>query len=230
MFGVWDSRGGTGEKRPRLVRSIIRAWDVDTLHSAAQFSSIWKSLSEQQQNDLKKEAEAKKTKLSEKGFADAPAVFRKTKIQKYRDDAVNPEARVLGGILVRGRIERDVTVNLVALRGLRGKNNEETKKIQKYLLGLSLLAATADIDLFLREGCHLRYTGEDLWHAVPRRGAPLPVLSGPGDDEREVILKYALAAVEPFKANWPAVLGYKFDLAAAKKLLAKTAEDTTDQE
>jgi len=26
VFGVWDSRGDTGEKRPRLVRSIIRAW------------------------------------------------------------------------------------------------------------------------------------------------------------------------------------------------------------
>lgn len=41
VFGVWDSRGGTGEKRPRLVRSIIRAWDVEILHSAAQFNSVW---------------------------------------------------------------------------------------------------------------------------------------------------------------------------------------------
>lgn len=28
VFGVWDSRGG-GEKRPRLVRSLIRAWRVE---------------------------------------------------------------------------------------------------------------------------------------------------------------------------------------------------------
>ncbi|MEX2381125.1 MAG: type I-U CRISPR-associated RAMP protein Csb1/Cas7u, partial [Opitutales bacterium] len=44
LFGVWDSRGGSGEKRPRLVRSIIRAWDVEPLHSAAQFNSVWKVL------------------------------------------------------------------------------------------------------------------------------------------------------------------------------------------
>ena len=44
VFGVWDSRGGSGEKRPRLVRSIVRAWDVDVLHAAAQFNSVWKAL------------------------------------------------------------------------------------------------------------------------------------------------------------------------------------------
>ena len=58
VFGVWDSRGGTGEKRPRLVRAIIRAWDVDVLHAAAQFNSIWKALDEDQQEALKKEAKA----------------------------------------------------------------------------------------------------------------------------------------------------------------------------
>ena len=31
----------------------------------------------------------------------------------------NPEARVLGGVLVKGGIERTVTINLVALRGLQ---------------------------------------------------------------------------------------------------------------
>jgi CRISPR-associated protein Csb1 len=75
VFGVWDSRGGTGEKRPRLVRAIIRAWDVEPLHAAAQFSSVWKALDESQRAELEKEAKSKKTKLSEKGLADAPATF-----------------------------------------------------------------------------------------------------------------------------------------------------------
>jgi CRISPR-associated protein Csb1 len=156
IFGVWDSRGGTGEKRPRLVRSIIRAWDVEVLHSAAQFNSVWKALSEEQKQELEKEAKAKKIKLSVKGFADAPATFRTDKNQ-FINGAPNPEARVLGGVLAKGAIERDVTINLVALRGLRGKDATETKQVQKYLLGLALLAATADLELF------------------PARGLPAPV-------------------------------------------------------
>lgn len=227
VFGVWDSRGGSGEKRPRLVRSIIRAWDVEPLHAAAQFNSVWKALDEGQQEDLKKEAKAKKVELSEKGLADAPATFRKTRIQQYRDGVPNPEARVLGGVLVRGRVEREVTVNLVALRSLRGKDERATGEIRKYLLGLSLMAATADIELFLREGCHLRYAdAKDAWYQVPRRGVPTEVTLDPA-----AIREYANTAAEPFRARWQETwpsnddLVYTFDLAEAKKLLAKKTED-----
>ncbi len=37
VFGVWDSRD-TQAKLPRLVQSVIRAWDVDELHRSAQFN------------------------------------------------------------------------------------------------------------------------------------------------------------------------------------------------
>ncbi len=225
VFGCWDSRGGTGEKRPRLVRSLIRAWDVDTLHAAAQFNSVWKGLDPEQQEALKKEAKTKKTKLSVKGLADAPAIFRDTKAPEYRNDGTpNPEARVLGGIFVRGRIEREVTVNLVALRGIRGKTEAETTAIRKYLLGLSLVAATADIDLFLREGCHLRYTGEDQWYAVPRRGKPgLIDLSSAA--ARASIGKFASDAAVHFRPSWPKDVEHAFNLDEAKKLLAKKDEE-----
>jgi CRISPR-associated protein Csb1 len=229
VFGVWDSRGGTGEKRPRLVRSLIRAWDVDTLHAAAQFNSVWKGLNEEQQEALKKEAKAKKTKLSIKGLADAPAIFRDTKVSEYRDGAPNPDARVLGGILVRGRVERDVTVNLVALRGIRGKNDEETAHIRKYLLGLSLVAATADIDLFLREGCHLRYAGEDQWHEIPRRGTPKPIDLG-SDSARGAVWQFASDAAGHFRPKWPATVEHAFNLDEAKKLLSKSTEEDTPGE
>ncbi len=235
VFGVWDSRGDTGEKRPRLVRSIIRAWDVEVIHAAAQFNSVWKLLDEEQQEALEKEAKAKKVKLSEKGLKDAPATFRKTKIPQYVNGSPNPEARVLGGVLVKGRIEREVTVNLVALRGLRGANNDETAAIQKYLLGLSLMAATADIELFLREGCLLRYAeNSDTWYQVPRRGEPVQVK----DLNAEQIKDYVKAAAEHFRSKWPQVfankwpeLKYEFNLAKAKELLAKkTAEEGEQQE
>ncbi len=223
VFGVWDSRGGTGEKRPRLVRSIIRAWDVEILHSAAQFNSVWKALNEEQKQALEKEAKTKRIKLSVKGFADAPSTFRTDKNQ-FINGVPNPEARVLGGVLAKGAIERDVTINLVALRGTRGENATETKEVWKYLLGLALLAATADLELFLREGCLLRYANHDTWTKVPRRGEPAEV-SLPKQDQ---LVAYATAAAAPFKAKWPndsegnaLPLEHEFGLAEAKKLLAK---------
>jgi CRISPR-associated protein Csb1 len=230
LFGVWDSRGGTGEKRPRLVRSIIRAWDVEVLHSAAQFNSVWKSLSDEQKQELDKAPKGKGVKLSTIGFADAPATFRKTdKIPQFVDGVPNPEARVLGGVLAKGPIERDVTINLVALRGLRGDNADETPLVQKYILSLALLAATADLELFLREGCLLRYAKDDTWRKVPRRGDPTEVTL----PERGQLVAYATAASAPFKAKWPdglkkdgrPVLEHEFNLAEAKKLLKKKADE-----
>lgn len=218
VFGVWDSRGGSGEKRPRLVRSIIRAWDVDELHSAAQFNSVWKTLNETQQGELKKAAKAANVKLSVKGFADAPATTNK-----------NTGERVLGGILVRDRIEREVTVNLLALRNIRGATPEETGKIQKYLLGLTLIAASHEIDLFLREGCHLRYAStHDDWYAVPRRGTTTKINLGTKEAQAS-ILKFTLDAAKPFRDKWPKELEHPFNLAEAKKLLAKKDEDNPDE-
>jgi CRISPR-associated protein Csb1 len=232
LFGVWDSRGGSGEKRPRLVRSVIRAWNVEPLYAAAQFNSIWKSLDEEQQKELEGEAKTKKTKLSEKGFADAPATFRKVsaaaaaKMTEYRDGSPNPERRVLGGVIARGRIEREITINLVALRGIAGDSPKNTQQMHRYLLALALIAATADIELFLREGCHLRFADEhDTWMNVPRRGSPTAIdLSS--DKAHSTLLAYAQDAVRPFNKEWPQgdALAHKFDLKAAKKLLAKKDE------
>ncbi len=226
VFGFWDSRGESSERRPRLVRSIIRARDVQPLYAAAQFNSVWKALNENQQTELEKEAKAKKIKLSEKGFADAPAIFRKARrIPEFRDDgSPNPDRRVLGGVLASGPIERDVTINLVALRAINGANEEKTKDVRRYLLALTLIAATAEIDLFLREGCHLRYADDDSWNAIPRRGEIEPIdLSS--KNAQKTLFDYAKEAVKPFSKEWPEELIYKFDLNEAKKLLAKKTED-----
>ena len=210
VFGCWDSRGGSGEKRPRLVRGIIRAWDVDTMKSASQFNSIWKSLSDEQKDELTKHAKSKKVKLSEKGFNDAPATDG------------------LGGVVVRGSIHRTVTINLVALRGIVGGNEEETIALRKYLLALSLLTATTDIDMFLREGCNLRMADAiDNWTIVPRRGDKVAVDLN-GIKAQKTLEEYAKAAHAPFDAAWTELdLGaeHAFDLKAAKALLAKKGED-----
>jgi CRISPR-associated protein Csb1 len=217
------------------VRSIIRAWDVEVLHSAAQFNSVWKVLDEVQKQELDKAPKAKGVKLSTIGFADAPATFRKTdKIPQFVAGAPNPEARVLGGVLAKGPIERDVTINLVALRGLRGEGaDKDALRVQKYILSLALLAATADLELFLREGCLLRYANDDAWTSVPRRGEPTGA-SIPGRDQ---LVAYATTAAEPFKGKWPKdkdgkplAREHQFDLAEAKKLLAKKIDDVPASE
>jgi len=232
LFGVWDSRDGTGEKRPRLVRSVIRAWDVDILHSAAQFNSVWKALGEEDQNALKEEEKKKgKVKLSVAGLADAPSTFRTDKVAQFVNGRPNPEARVLGGVLAKGPIERNVTINLTALRTLRGGNDEETKQIRKYLLSLGMLAATTELDLFLREGCLLRYAdAEDVWMQVPRRGDPSKIKVPRYDD----LVKLATDAADPFREKWPKdekgqlALEHRFDIKKAKELLSKKAEEGAD--
>jgi CRISPR-associated protein Csb1 len=208
VFGCWDSRGGSGEKRPRLVRSIIRAWDVDQLTSASQFNSVWKALNEDQREALKK-ALPKGKKLSEKGFNDAPA-------------------QGLGGVVVRGGIERHVTINLVALRGIVASNEDGTTSLRKYLLALSLLTATTDIDLFLREGCNLRIADSaDEWMIIPRRGEKTPVdLSNKA--AQTLLQVYAKSAYAPFAEAWEDLnLGreHEFDINAARQLLGKTTEE-----
>jgi CRISPR-associated protein Csb1 len=235
LFGVWDSRGGSGEKRPRLIRSVIRAWDIQPLYAAAQFNSVWKVLDADQQKELEKEAKARKTKLSEKGFADAPATFRKVsqgaakQMPEFRNGSPNRERRVLGGVFINGnsRIERKITINLVALRNMAGVDENVTRRIRRYLLSLALIAATAHIDMYLREGCHLRFADEDNWEEVPRRGKEKPV-DLVSREAQQILFKYAEEAVTPFKSGWPAELVYKFDLNEAKKLLAKKGEDDED--
>lgn len=235
VFGVWDSRGGTGEKRPRIVRSIIRAWNVEPLYSAAQFSSVWKHLDESQQEALKAEEKLKsRAGRSDVGLADAPSTFRKVsesaarQMPEFRNGSPNLERRVLGGVIARGDIVREVTINLVALRAIGGSLNEKRKdeEIRRYLLSLALIAAAHDQDLFLREGCLLRYADSDQWRQVPRRGDLQPV-----DLSSEVALKsindYASKQAKLFSTFWPESenLIHKFDLTAAKRLLAKSAAE-----
>ena len=131
VFGSWDSRG-TQAKLPRIVGSVIRAYDVDVLHRSAQYSTIAGEIIEGGEAEV-----IESGPKAELGLAHVPAV------------------RKHGGIRVRGDIRRDATLNLAAIRALKGLDGGMTLKLRRYILGLALVAITWPQETFLREGCQL---------------------------------------------------------------------------
>ena len=53
-----------------------------------------------------------------------------------------------------------MTLQIAALRLLRGTADDETKKLRAYLLGLALVAFTKPAVGFLRQGCNLVLDGD----------------------------------------------------------------------
>jgi CRISPR-associated protein Csb1 len=175
VFGAWDSRG-EGAKLPRIVQSVIRAWDVDMLRRSAQYNPpVDYSKLEVFSDEEKQKAEGDtKNPLAQRGFVHVPAVDTH------------------GGIVVRGAVWRDVTVNLIALRQLDGEKGTE---LRRYVLGLALLAATEPQDGFLRQGCLLTPDPDATaqWVIVERSGRRLPLTF-----TNDIILAYAQTAKEGF--------------------------------
>jgi CRISPR-associated protein Csb1 len=175
VFGVWDSRD-TMAKVPRIVQSVIRAWDISELTRSAQFTPAfdYAALDVFSEEEKQKAEGKKESPLAQRGFIHVPA------------------GRTHGGIVARGPILRDVTINLVALRRLGGSNAED---LRRYIFGLALVAATQPLDPFLRQGCLLVPDADQPagWTHVARSGVRTPL-----EISEEVALQYALAAAERF--------------------------------
>jgi CRISPR-associated protein Csb1 len=173
VFGVWDSRD-TQAKLPRIVQSVIRAWDVSELKRSAQYNPAldYADLKVFSEEDKQKAEGKPESPLAQRGFVHVPAVGAH------------------GGIVARGPIQRDVTVNLIALRRLKGENSVA---LRRYILGLALVAATEPIDGFLRAGCLLTPDPctEAMWELVHRDGRREAVAL-----ERGVVGNYAQAQAQ----------------------------------
>jgi CRISPR-associated protein Csb1 len=133
VFGVWDSRD-TQVKVSRIVRSVIRAFNVRVVHRSAQYVPPIDYVA----NRLIDEPNTKtdRDRISELGLNHAPAPWTH------------------GGVQVIGEIRRDVALNLSALRAL-GAGDDRTLPLRRYILGLALVSVTAPSELSLREGCQL---------------------------------------------------------------------------
>lgn len=134
VFGVWDSRD-TQAKAPRLLAATIRAFNVAKLTRSAQYNPAAEYV-EEGLLDETQDKDALKA-YSERGFRHVPA------------------SATHGGVIAKGDIRREVTLQIAALRLLRGATEDETKKLRAYLLGLALVAFTKPAVGFLRQGCNL---------------------------------------------------------------------------
>jgi CRISPR-associated protein Csb1 len=217
VFGMWDSRE-TGVKVPRLINSIIRAHDVLEYRRSSQFNPAM---------DFEAAGVVRETRdkeLSEVGMDGALAIFQH------------------GGIEARGGICRDAAINLCTLRDIVAKSRPkpeskpekpdyeeltepediraETKTLQRYILGLAMVAITYfdGKTLNLRQGCLLVGVADKpmMRVLVDPDGAEKPF-----DIDREGAISYATAAAEAFGVgpDWGAV---EFDFKAAKAALKKT--------
>lgn len=193
VFGVWDSRD-TQAKLPRVVQSVIRAWDIDVLKRSAQYNPPidYAALDVFSDEEKAKQEGDPKSPLAKRGFVHVPS------------------GEAHGGIVARGAIERDVTVNLVALRRLDGGANAIA--LRRYVLGLTLVAASAPLDGFLRQGCLLTLDPDSpaSWETVDRNGKRNPI-----EFDDELAVKYAEKVSTEFKVNEGKNFKFKKELAKA---------------
>jgi len=178
VFGAWDSRE-TQAKLPRLVSSVIRAFNVEQLTRSAQYNPPinYDELDVFSEEDKRKAEGDPKSQLSKRGFVHHPA-------------GASP-----GGVIATGGIRRDATLSLAALHLLKGDDHDRTLALRRYVLGLSLVALTAKTPTYLRQGCNLVLDPDKprAYHEVYRDGRREPAKVSHDD-----ALAFAQAAAEAF--------------------------------
>jgi CRISPR-associated protein Csb1 len=194
VFGVWDSRD-TQAKLPRIIASTIRAFNVRELTRSAQFNPATEYVNEKL---LDEPADtATKDAYAERGFIHVPA------------------SGSHGGVIADGGIRRDATLGLAALRLLHaGKDTDKTRALQRYILGLSLVAFTYKPGGYLRQGCLLVLNPdrvkENEFVEVHSNGERKPA-----SITHEDALKYATEAAKAFGVGESKTV--EFDKERAKK-------------
>jgi CRISPR-associated protein Csb1 len=139
VFGVWDSRD-TQAKLPRVIGSTIRAFNVRKLTRGAVYIPPvdYSELDVFSEEERAKAEGSNKSPLAQRGFVH------------------NPASGAHGGVIADGGIRRDATLGLAPIRQLHaGKDVENTLALRRYIFGLSLVAFTANVESYLRQGCML---------------------------------------------------------------------------
>ncbi len=197
VFGSWDSRA-TQAKLPRIVRSVIRAFNLKEMHRSAQYSTIAGEILEGGEAEV-----TTKGPKAELGLAHVHAVLTH------------------GGIQVSGEIRRDAILNLEATRAVGGSDAQDTLQLRRYLLGLALVSFTARPETFLREGCELVLDPDHPaeWNMVKHDGAREKFTIS-----HDQALAFATAAASAFKVPQQ-VRFADFDSALANTVMGLSEQD-----
>lgn len=194
VFGVWDSRD-TQAKLPRLVSSVIRAFDVRLMTRGAVYVPPvdYSELDVFSEVEKAKAEGSSKSPLAQRGFVH------------------NPASGSHGGIIATGGIRRDATFSLAALLLLKAGNDDRTLALRRYILGLALVALTANTSSYLRQGCNLVLDPDKQreFQLVHRDGQ-----RNPANINHDDALAFAVAAAEVF--NFDKNRTVQFDKAKAK--------------
>jgi len=194
VFGVWDSRG-TGVKVQRIVKSVIKAYNVAKAKRSATYQAAYEYVDKGLLDASFDKGTGKNNPLSQEGF-------------KY-----SLATGTHGGVQVKGGIRQEAMINLVAIRTVT-----DDIHLKRYLLALALVALSfRDQKSFnLREGCLLKAaTREDFdgkWKCVNFDGDESDV-----DLTREQAIEYAQRAVQ--NVTFEAVAPDHFDKATAEAWL-----------
>ncbi len=209
IFGCWDSRG-KGAKIPRIIRSTIRAYDVTPLTRSATYFvptdyTETEAITEKDAKEAEKASASKPAKASTVGLANALA------------------NRSHGGVLLsnESQLIKESVLSLSALRQNFVKDEVEiTRKLQEYILGLSLVAITAPQENLLRMGCELTKDPENKssWILVKNDGRREEI-----DLDVNKILEFAKEKANEFEIGESKTA--TFDSKAAKEALKKAKKD-----
>lgn len=199
LFGAWDSRG-TYEKIARLINSTIRATHVQRLLRSAQYTPPI---------DYRNEGLLPEDLDGDPSDAGLAAV---------------PKVNTLGGVIVHGQIVRTLSLNLVGLRKIRAGSPQATATLQRYILGLALVAIAAPIDFDLRQGCHLVLDpdAKTVCELVQFTGQREPITL-----DFDAALAFATSAAKAFGVGEDRAL--TFDTKLLGERLKKKAEDKAEK-
>ncbi|HET6248708.1 MAG TPA: type I-U CRISPR-associated RAMP protein Csb1/Cas7u [Tepidisphaeraceae bacterium] len=210
VFGAWDSRSSQA-KLQRLIKAHIRATNVLERTRSAQYTPAADYTALGVIDEDISVGEDDKNNLSQEGMKHALST------------------QTVGGVTLTAasKLCRTVNINLAAIRQLRAggekaalsenatdkekeeahakqkqSSEQQTKLLQEYILGLSLLAAYSRPNLNLREGCNLQTKGRAATKLVQdnRKGAKtLPEADGAVDSS--TIESFAEQAAKRFFGN-----------------------------
>jgi CRISPR-associated protein Csb1 len=199
VFGVWDSRD-TQAKLPRLVSSVIRAFDVRKMTRGAVYIPPvnYAGLDVFSEAEKAKAEGSSKSPLAQRGFVH------------------NPASGSHGGVIATGGVRRDATLSIAALHLLKASDEEHTLALRRYILGLSLVALTMNTSSYLRQGCNLVIDPDKPreFHEVYRDGRR--VLAKVSHDDA---VEFAVSAADAFGAGETRMV--EFDKRKAKEDVKK---------